>query len=551
MKKTCFILLAFFSITLLIGCSRDSAEKIRYDMENLVYMAGKVAEKINIQPQLATAADSLALKNAYEGILAYFNEYRNHTLLADDEKVLEEMSKMAVAAQFQLARYYTAKRQADSVIAAYRRIGTEIPAGRGDVIGANLALAIMFRTLFVFDSTYAIYDRLLENYYPPVDSLNRVDKDIIAAPVDKIKIQKILDDEQKLNSLIQEALDYYQKLKDEFPDNEDLVRQATIHTSRVYTMTERWDEAIVELGEITDSTGQDDIAAMVLIANIYNGPKEDVNQAIETYRRILEREPDSNVIGSTLLQLGMALLSEGQHEEGRSILAELKKKFTPYPTLVSKAQYYYAQSFEVQGRWDRALSEYQWLMENHPYTEEAFWASRRVPEHFEKEGNQKLAETWYNRAADFYMRAASVKKGEPIEIAAYSYLAEIHRITQQWDKALEILNKIYSLAPESQLAAKSLYNAAAVAYKELGDTVLAQDYLNRLNREFGTTDSTQIYEEEKTDIKGIHIYPVGRPAHPGGKSRGSERPGGQNRYGNPGSGRTGGRKMDGIGPCLE
>jgi tetratricopeptide (TPR) repeat protein len=500
MKKTLLNLLVIIPVLLTIGCSRDSAEKIRYDMEKLVYMAGKISERINIQPQLATTADSLALKSAYDKILAYYEEYRNHTEVIENKNILDDMNRMAVAAQFQLARYHTAKRLADSVIADYRRIGNDIPAKRDDIISANLALAIMFRNLYVFDSTFAIYDRLLQEYYPPLDAEGRVNKDLIAIPVDKIKIQRVLDDESKYQAFIRDAIDYYQRIQDEFPDNENLVRQALIHTSRVYTSTQQWDKAIETLAQITDTTGREDIAAMVLIANIYNGPKEQTDKAIQTYEEILERDPDSNVIGSTLLQLGMALCRQDRHEEGRSRLAELKKKFAPYTSLVSKAQFYYAQSFEAQERWDRALSEYQWLMENHPYVEESFWAARRIPEHYANEDNQKLADTWYERSLDFYARAANIKKGQPLEVAAYSYMAEIYRITEQWDKALEILDKIYTIAPKSRIGAKALYNAATVAYKRLGDTVRAQGYLDRLNREFGTTDSTKIYEEEKTEI---------------------------------------------------
>lgn len=500
MKKTYIFFFAIMTVTAFIGCSQDSAEKIRYDMEKLIYAAGKLSERIDIQPQLTTTSDSLALKAAYEDVISYFHKYRSHELVADDEQVSLEMNRMAVLAQMELARYYSSRRQADSVIAAYRRIGTEIPADSVDIAGATLSLALLYRALDMFDSTLAVYDRLLLDFYPPFDNLGRVNNDVMAIPVDKLKIGKALNDNDRLDNIVMEGLDYFERLQRDYPDNEAVVRRAMVNASRIYTMTEQWDMAISQLEQIKDSTGQVDIAAELLIANIYNGPKKDLDKTIELYRHIIEREPDSGIIGSTMLQLGMALCAREQHEDGRKVLADLKKKFAVHPPLVAKAQFYYAQSFEVQGRWDRALSEYQWLMENHPYTEEGFWAARRVPEYFAKENNQKLAETWYDRAADFYLKAARVKKGQSMEIASYTYLAEIYRITQKWDKALETLDKIHSMAPGTRLAAKALYNSASVAYKEMGDSLMAQGFLDRLNREFGTTDSTRIYEEEKTEL---------------------------------------------------
>ena len=105
MRKRYLLPLIVIIVVAFAGCSQDSAEKIRYDMEKLVYMAGKLAERINIQPQLATTSDSLALKNAHEKIIGYFQKYRDDSLIAGNEQILHEMSRMAISAQVQLARY--------------------------------------------------------------------------------------------------------------------------------------------------------------------------------------------------------------------------------------------------------------------------------------------------------------------------------------------------------------------------------------------------------------------------------------------------------------
>ena len=500
MKKIFIVLLSFGILVIISGCSGQSADKVRYDMEKLVYMADKLAERLDIQPQLTTSSDSLALKTAFENILDFYRKNRDNPLFEGNEQALTEMNRMAVRTQLRLAQYYSGRREADSVIAAYRRIGTEIPADPTDVAGATLALALTFRALNAFDSTFALYDRILADFYPPVDKFGVVNADVVAIPIDKLKIAQAIEDKQRADRFAREALEYYDRLQRDFPDNGAVRRRAMVNASRIYTMTQQWDMAVGQLRQIKDSTGQIDIASEVLIANIYNGPKKDPDEAISLYRQIIDREPDSSIIGSSMLQLGMALCGQEAYDDGRQVLAELKRKFAAFPPLVSKAQFYYAQSFEVQGRWDRALSEYQWLMENYPYSEDAFWAARRIPEHFEADKNREMADLWYDRAVGFYQKAADVKKGQSIEIAAYTYMSEIYRLTKQWEKALEILDRIHALSPRTRLAAKALYNSAAVAYNELDDSLRAQEYLNRLTREFGTTDSTEIYEDEKTDL---------------------------------------------------
>lgn len=468
-------------------------------MEKLFHTAGKVAERIGIQPKLTTAADSLELQAAHRDVLDFYFNHRADPVVAKDDIVPGEMARMAIRAQVELAKFYANEQKADSVLAAYRRIGREIPAGPEDIAGATMALALTFKAINLFDSSIYFYDKLLAEYYPPTDSLQRVNTDIISIPIDKIKISRAIADTAMFEIFTKDALDYYGRLKSEFP-NSLLARTATIYTGRVYAITRQWDEALDQLNQIKDSTGVIDIQALVLKANIYNGPLNDEGKSIELYQEILARDPDSSIIGSTLLRLGAALCSQEQFEEGRRVLVDLKEAFARYPFLTSKAQLYYAQSFEAQNRWDRALSEFQWLMENHPYTEEAFRAALHIPEYFTRENDQKLADIWYDRAIDFFNRAIVNQQGRPVVIAAYTFLSDTYRRTEQWPEAMKTLDQIYSLTPTSRIGAKALYNAARVAYLELGDSTLSQSYLDRLYKEFGTADSAAINKEEEVDI---------------------------------------------------
>jgi tetratricopeptide (TPR) repeat protein len=201
-----------------------------------------------------------------------------------------------------------------------------------------------------------------------------------------------------------------------------------------------------------------------------------------------------------MLRLGAALCSREQYDEGRRVLADLKRKFERYPNLAAPAQYFFARSFDAQDRWDRALSEFQWLLENHPYTEESFKAALYIPRHFAREGDEKLTGIWYERSEQFFRDAARVKQGERVELVAYTYLADLYRLQEKWNRTLEIFEKIHSLAPKSRLGAEAMYHAAAVSYQVLQDSARAEDYLDRIRRQFGTTDSSLVLEEEQTDI---------------------------------------------------
>ncbi len=501
MRRIRFLTVSLVCLGLLLsGCSEDSARKSLFEMQKLAYMTNKVAEQINIQPQLSTAADSTRLRDAHASIVAYYLDNRNNPEIVSDSAVLHDMGRLALGSQFALARYYGIHRNVDSVLTSYNRIGTEIPAGRDDIAGAAMGRALTFRAIRQFDSTIAIYDYILSSYDPPLDYYERANNDVIAIPVDKIKIGNSMEDSSLRGKFVAEALRYYAHIKNDYPDYPQLAKTAGVHTSRVYAITEEWDSAIRELEALTDSTGQTQIESMVLIANIYNGPKEDLNKAIDMYRKIIDRKPDSGFIGQSLLRLGVALCAQKKYEDGRRQFVEIKNKFARETRLLAQAQLYYAQTFREQNRWERSMSELQWLMESYPYTDEAFRAARMIPDHFARENDDRMAEIWYERAIEFYKRAVLNKQGQITALAASSYLADTYQKLEQWDNALETLDKIYASAPRSQLAAKALYNAAMISFQHFNDSLSAQKYLDILNTEFGTTDSAELISESNNNF---------------------------------------------------
>ncbi len=497
-SKAAFLLLSLLLVA--AGCSQDSAEKIRYDMEKLFYTGQRATERLNVQPELMTSQDSLQFKNAFQAVLDYYYLHRDDSLLSGKDDILAEMAKMAVSAQIQLARYFLGQRQIDSVISAYRKIGREIPADKDDQARAELRLALTYRSLNLPDSTLALYNKVISDYYPPTDSLDRVNTDVISLPIAKINLARNAGDTSREKKYIGEALDYYRRLKNEYPDTK-MGRAATIYTSRVFAMNQQWDASVDQLLQLEDSTGQVEVRALMLIADIMNDPKKQVDSAIELYRQVIDRQPDSSIIGTAMLRLGAALCSRGDYEEGRSILAETKKKFELVPRLSAQAQLFYAQAFEKENRWDRALSEYQWLMENHPLTEEAFQAALYIPEHFAVENDDKLAEIWFDRAIQFYEDAAARRPNQAIAIAANMFLADTYVKMEEWEKAIGIYERIYALASRSRTGARALWNAASVTLNELGDSSRAQGYLDRLRADFGSADSSAVIEEESPDLE--------------------------------------------------
>lgn len=506
MKQIHLALLIASILLAVFGCQNESAEKIRSGMEKLVYDADRLAERLNLQPQLANSADSAQLKDAFAIILDYYFARRDFPSVRQDEKAQTEMAGMAVLAQVRLARFYARENKFDSVLAAYGRIGAEIPATAEERAGAIMARALVFRALGRIDSTLELYDRLLTAYYPPLDSSGRINADLVSLPIDRIRLAETGSDRRKFDVAVGSALAYYEGLIGDPADNSALAKTARSFRGRVYAMTKQWDKAIRELAKVRDSAGQIDIRALMIMADICNGPKKELARAADMYREIIDRRPDSGTLGTAMLRLGANLCAQKNHSDGRAVLSELKEKFSRSASLAAPAQYYYAVSFDRENKWTRALSELQWLMDNFPYTEDAFQAAHYIVDHYDGAGDGKSATRWRGRAEELYRSAVMHNAGKPIALIAQSYLAESYLSRGEGDKALAVYEQIAAAAPRSRPAARALYSAAMAAMKALGDSVRAQLYLDRLNREFGTADSAAIHSGENLNLNLESIH---------------------------------------------
>jgi tetratricopeptide (TPR) repeat protein len=409
---------------------------------------------------------------------------------------------MALSAQLELAALYRLQGKFDSAMVGLKRVGTEIPASDQDKMKTLFLRGRTFLEMNQPDSAFEVFDKLLVEYYPPTDSLDRLDNDVFEVPIGRIRLALQLGDTTLAQHYYQQALDYYARLIDDFPDS-PVARAAKGFRGRTFGTMGEWERAIEQMSTIRDTTGVIETPALVLIGNFYYQPLNNPKKAVEIYREVLAREPDSAIVARVKLNLGKALLDLGNYEEARKELADYKKQFTRNPQLAAEAQLSYALTFELQGDWDRAMTELQWLMDTYPMTEQALRAALYIPEHFQDEGSQDIAATWYENATDFYQNVTQGYPGTRAAVLAQMFLADAYGRLEKWDEALAILDRISATAPGTEYGAQALYTAGQIAFQKLNDTLRADEYLKKLKDEYGTVDTADLYNsetEESTEL---------------------------------------------------
>jgi len=475
-KKTSILIL---TALLILSCGKDSSRQIVYNAEKLFNKAEREYQKATIKPELITPARLEPVMKNYREVLRYCWNHLDSLTYEKNPDDRNNLESIAYVSAEKLSRVYTSQGMYDSSITVLSQLlamtnltGRPLMNARSDLAGALQMSGKWLEAL-------GIYRSLIDTFYPPVDNNGDIIYKIVNLPLRLIKTSELLNFPEETRREIVSAEKYYQRLIEEWP-NSELSNASRSNLAALYGDLERWDDAIETLGGITDSVGQVDLWASVRMAEMYSDGKGNPGRAAEIYRNLIERETDSTKMAGLYVRLGQTYYDMKNFRRCRETMSYIKDNFRNYYMQDPSPQKYIAMSFEKEGNWDRAENEYLWLITNFPRTEEAFTSYLEIAEHFERENNSRLRDSWLNRAEEFYNEMAARHAGTPVEASAISFKAEVAKRRGDWIKAAQLLELLYKKFPGSDTGRRALMKAAAVHREKLDNVPRADSLLNLL-----------------------------------------------------------------------
>ena len=457
---------------LLISCSVNQNKQIQFNAERYLHRAEKIYNTAAIKPDLTDILTWSSVKSAYLKTINYCYTHLDSISVKDYREEREGLESIAFMATSRLSSIYYAEAKFDSsIIILEQLLSLTNPTDRA-LLSAESNLARAYHAKGDWQSGIDIYKSLIDTFYPPVDKDNKIIHEVLNLPIElfniNLKLKNITDPEKGSQS----AREYYRRLIAEWPDTE-LQKAARRALARLYTDLSRWNDAIETLSLVRDSTGQVGVPETMKIGELYTTGKKDYTAAIGIYNQLLNRVDDSTLLATIYTRIGIAYFDNKSYSECRATMETIKENFYSLYMSDPIPQKYIAMSYEKQGDWDRAESEYQWLITNFPDTEAAFNAFLVVADHYASLKNERLADAWYQKADEFYTRMQFKHAGTYIEASAISYRAEVARRQKKWEVAARRLEELFSRFPDKEIGYKGLINAIAIYRDKLNNKAKA------------------------------------------------------------------------------
>ncbi len=456
------------------ACEDTRPIQLRYDAEKALYQANQEDEKLRIKPEVVAEEQITNLRLRYQAVM---QQALNSADSIDAKTNSDEWKQLQLIA-------YEAAQRAENIafakkdfIAAREIMETIISRATlppQNLLTARLQLGRALQRSKHWDSAKVIYDGLVSAFYPPLDSRGEVIRAVLDLPYNGYLVERDIVESSERDSLAAATEEYYQKLLRDYPSGNLSV---AIHAllSVFFQREERFEDALQELKLVIDSTGQQALQARIRSWDINTFSLNRPRTALDDIAATSLSGSDTVFVPLLFFKRAEAYLELKSYDSARSAIYKIKNDFPEYFARNAVAQNLIAKSFAEEGKWERAENEYRWMIETFPRAKVSFRAYIEILQHYRKSGDNRRYDEWQKRALDFYGLTARRGSGGPMEATAYSYMAEVYRLEENWSEAAKNLERIARKFPSAEIGRRSALRGALLYRDKLADTAAANE----------------------------------------------------------------------------
>ncbi len=195
------------------------------------------------------------------------------------------------------------------------------------------------------------------------------------------------------------------------------------------------------------------------------------DKTVETFRLLLDREPNPPNRTDVLLRMGIALFNLGKRGESVAVLEQLVKDY-PAHELTAEALHWLGKSYSKLGEREKGLSTFQMIISSYPACEWADDALFYIGNIYREASDSKMALKFYGRLASEYPESKFAD-------SAIWWNAWAHYGAGEYKKTEQTLQKLVSRYPRSFLVHQARYWQGKTAEKQ-GDPARARVYYERV-----------------------------------------------------------------------
>ncbi len=216
---------------------------------------------------------------------------------------------------------------------------------------------------------------------------------------------------------------------------------------------------------------------------IYKNPKGtppfQLARAQDAYRAIIKQYPDSFFAIQAQFSIGHLNLVMGDFDKARAEYKKLTVDCDKKGNLCAEAEFAIGNSFELQKRWNDALSYYRKIMKSYPLSAKSLDLPVYIIRHYKRANDVESVKLFVDEGAAYYLDLKSKSQTEKGDYILQGLIVRVYMESGQWQDAIDSLNKLIRDYP-GQNAGEAYITKALVYYNKLNDKDKAREELREV-----------------------------------------------------------------------
>jgi tetratricopeptide (TPR) repeat protein len=471
------------ALALALGCASPDATRLRYDSEKLFHQAEKLVTDAQIKQQVKDDKATREIRDAFGKALSSAYQALEQVDKTRDSVEYLQLSQIALRSASRLSQFFYALRHFDTCSVILNQLLTklQLPSLETAVTWVNLAQSL--QASGKWDSSIAVYGKAVTLVNPPIDTRGEIITPVFGIPSQIYQIYKRIGDSVNARQQYAEAVAYYERFARQRSGTK-LGTGAWTMLGILYGEENRWTDAVYAYEQLKDDKGTADWRAATRIGDIYAMHLDQLDRAAQIYDETMAGLTGDDTLARPqfIFKKALVYVELKHYDKARSLLSDLNQNYRGFYLSNPAPQFVKAQSFEREGNWVRAESEYRFLIDNYPASDQAMSTYLHVGEEMAKQGRANEAEKWMGKADEFFSSVASRASGSEVEALAMTYRAELLRRNANWEGAAAMLLKVFDKFPNETIGHNAMITASQIYKEKLGDPAKSDSLIQSLRQ---------------------------------------------------------------------
>jgi tetratricopeptide (TPR) repeat protein len=322
-----------------------------------------------------------------------------------------------------------------------------------------------------WDSAQQVYANALQIFAPPTDDQNGVLFLVFNLPLHIHRAFSEARDSANARLWFNRALQYYQRWSSTQGQPTALSTMSLGNLARLYEDAGMWDRSAAMLLTMKDPSGDVAAGPKLHLADIYVEHLNRPDSALVLYDQLSSALQGLDTIFRPALMVKKSLtyIAKKEYTKARELLTRISAQWRGFYAGSPSAQFNKAKCFEMENKWDRAETEYRFLIDNYPGSEEALSTYLYLAQKAAKDGRTRESQQWYERAEKDFDALAVKGAGTAQEAIALYFKADLYRLRENWSGAAATLQRVFERFPQTDPGRRAAMMAVDVYRQKLDD----------------------------------------------------------------------------------